>query len=70
QGTADLTANPTNSNTCSGLLGSVTPSIGGAAAKDLEVTFYLWVEGTATSLGNTNTIATATLTSNLDFYTI
>lgn len=70
QDTADLTANPTDNTSCHGLLGSVTPSIGGAAAKDLEVTFYLWVEGTATTLGNTNTIATASLTSNLEFYTI
>lgn len=72
QGTKDLTANTTDTTKCHGLLGSVTPKIGETAAKDLEVTFYIWVEGTATTLGgtNTNTSATASLTSNLEFYTI
>ena len=70
QGTADLAANPTDTNTCHGFLGTVTPKIGEAKAIDLEVTFYLWVEGTVTELGNNNTNATATLASDLEFYTI
>lgn len=74
QETPDLTANPNSTdNNCHGFLGSVTPKIGDVNGTDLVVTFYLWVEGTATKLGTSddpNTIDTAKLTSDLQFYTI